>query len=662
MHHRLCKHKSWTGCMLLPSASWRLTGAGTSFRYPLRAATLTPTHARHRCVTKRYTSNPFCTQPGVSMSIADFFGDLKVLYAAATRKAPDGDAAESFGLLLETNAATWPNEVALLCENETVTWGELNNRANHVASTLSERGITSGDCVSLFMQNRIDFVVTLAGIVKLGAIAGLINTNLTRAPLAHCIRLINSRTCIFGEELTDALNEVTDELELKDGEDYLYVPDGGTNPPPNWAVSLDTRSSTAVNPSETRSVRLRDTAFYIFTSGTTGLPKAAVVSHKRVIPAAMMSASLLQRINQSDRMYNCLPLYHGTGLIIGLSSAFAVGASTVIKRRLSVSAFWDDIREYRCTSFVYIGEFIRYLLSRPQSKADADNPVRTIVGNGLRPDIWHAFKERFAISRIGEFYAASEGNGGFANLFNKDATVGLPIAPCALIEYDVAADEIVRTPEGLCKQVDEGAPGLLLIQVTGKSEFEGYTNREASEKKLLRDVFEPGDVWFNSGDLMKIIDVGFAFGQKHYQFVDRVGDTFRWKSENVSTNEVGEIINQHADIIFSNVYGIMIPGTDGRAGMAAVVFREDLAQPDLSSISQHIRSNLPSYAQPVFLRVLKELPTTSTHKLQKNDLREQAFHLDKTGDDLYVLRPNDDTYTRLDSDYYDQIMRREVSF
>ncbi len=596
------------------------------------------------------------------MSIADFLGDLKVLYAAATRKAPDPNAADSFGLLLSNNAARWPNEVALICEDESVTWQELNARANHVASDLRSRGISAGDCVALFMQNRIDFVATLAGIVKLGAVAGLINTNLTRAPLAHCINLIESKACIFGEELTEALNEIREELSLQDGEDYLYVADSGANPPPNWAVSLDSRGANNSNPTETASVRLKDTAFFIFTSGTTGMPKAAVVSHKRIMPAALMSAALLQRIDQNDRMYNCLPLYHGTGLIVGLASAFAVGASSVIKRRLSVSAFWDDIREHGCTSFVYIGEFIRYLLSRPEEPSDRDNPIRTIVGNGLRPDIWSEFKERFAIHRIGEFYAASEGNGGFANLFNKDATVGLPIAPCALIAYDVAEDEIVRSADGFCQHVPEGSPGLLLIQVTGKSEFEGYTNAEATEKKLLRNVFEQGDVWFNSGDLMKTVDVGFAYRQKHYQFVDRIGDTFRWKSENVSTNEVGEIINQHPDIIFSNVYGVQIPGTDGRAGMAAVVFREDLSSPDFESISNHVRGNLPSYAQPIFLRVLKELPTTSTHKLQKNDLREQAFHLDKTGDDLYVMRPREETYSRLDSDYYDQIMSREVAF
>ncbi|XOV87510.1 MAG: long-chain-acyl-CoA synthetase [Pseudomonadota bacterium] len=599
-------------------------------------------------------------------AISNFFGDLKVLYAAATTKPPASDDTGSIALLAEQNAEKYPTGVALICEGETVTWKELNDRANRIARTLLAQGVSKGDCVALFMQNRIEFVVCMLGIGKIGAIAGLINTNLTKHPLTHCINLINSRKCIFGEELTESLNEVREELNLQDGVDYLYVADAGDTPPPNWAVSLDSRDTgvEATNLAETRSVKMGDTAYYIFTSGTTGLPKAAVVSAKRVLPAAGMSADYLMRIKQTDRVYNCLPLYHGTGLMIGLVAAFHAGAATVIRRRLSVSAFWDDIRKYNCTSFVYIGEFIRYLMSAPPHPQDSDNPVRAIVGNGLRPDIWKSFKERFAIERIGEFYGASEGNGGFANVFNKDCTVGLGTAPVKIVKYDVANDEIVRGPDGRCIVMPDGEPGLLLIEVTDKSKFEGYTDASASEKKMVRNVLVDNDLYFNSGDLMKVVDVGFAFGQKHYQFVDRVGDTFRWKSENVSTNEVAELINAHPDIIFTNVYGVEIPGTDGRAGMAAVVFRDgiDSTTVDLLSISTHIQSELPSYARPLFLRVLKELPTTSTHKLQKNDLRDQAFHLDKVTDELLVLKPDAETYARLDSDFYDQIMQRQVRF
>ncbi len=599
-------------------------------------------------------------------SIANFFGDLKVLYTAATAKPPSSETPGSFAILVEKNARSHPEGIALLCEDEVVTWRELNARANRVVTQLKNQGVKMGDCISLFMQNRIEFVVQVVATSKMGVIGSLINTNLTKKQLVHCITLTQSKKCIFGEELLEPLNEIRDELELKDGKDYLFVRDKGNEPPPNWAVSIDSKDESidSEDPAESESITLGTTAFYIFTSGTTGLPKAAVLSHKRLLPTAAMCADSLLRINRSDRMYNCLPLYHGTGLMVGMTAAFHAGASTVIRRRLSISAFWDDIRKYNCTSFVYIGEFLRYLMSRPPELDDKQNPVRTIVGNGLRPDIWVDFKERFGIERIGEFYGASEGNGGFANVFNKDCTVGLGVAPVKLVKYDIAADEIIRNSAGLCLEVEDGEAGLLLIEVTEKSEYEGYTNEEASDKKLVRNAMQEGDVFFNSGDLMKTVKVGFSFGQKHYQFVDRVGDTFRWKSENVSTNEVGEIINNHEAIVFTNVYGVEIPGADGRAGMASVVFKDspDISTIDLPSISEHIINNLPGYARPIFIRVLDDLPTTSTHKLQKNELREQAYHLDRVDHDLLVLKPGESVYSRLDSDFYEKIIRREITF
>ena len=599
-------------------------------------------------------------------SIRNFIGNLRVLVAAATTKPPAPDEINSFSLLVEQNADAITDEIALICEGESETWGGLNIRANRVANYLKSEGIGPGDCVSLFMQNRIEFVVQVVAVCKLGAVTGLINTNLTRRQLTHCISLTESKKIIFGEELTEPLNEVRGNLTLEDGRDYLFVRDTGGEPAPNWAIELDSRDEAHphTDPMETRQVRIASTALYIFTSGTTGLPKAARVSHRRMLPAAGMSARYLLRIDQKDRMYNCLPLYHGTGLMIGLTAAFTVGASTVIRRKLSISAFWDDVRKYDCTCFVYIGEFLRYLMSHPETDRDRENPIRAIVGNGLRPDIWIEFKRRFAIERIGEFYGASEGNGGFANVFNKDLTVGLATAPVKIVAYDVAGDEIIRNDQDLCIEQPDGEPGLLLIEITGDSPFEGYTSEEASNNKILKDVLKTGDAYFNTGDLMKVVDVGFAFGRKHYQFIDRVGDTYRWKSENVSTNEVGEIINQHEDIIFTNVYGVEIPGADGRAGMAAIVLREglDFNTVNLEGISRHIASNLPGYARPIFLRLLEDLPTTSTHKLQKNDLRDQAFHLDKMTDHLFVMRPGDSVYSRLDSDYYDQIIRLDVAF
>lgn len=603
------------------------------------------------------------------MGVRDFFGDLRILYKAATLKPPTPETVGSLPLLVQQNTQKFPKSIALICEGEEVTWTELNERANRIAHKLEAMGIQQGECVSLFMQNRIEFVAAMLGIQKLGAAVGMINTNLTKQQLVHCINLVESKKCVFGQELTGPLEEVRSELNLKDGEDYLFVrdPEMANEPPPNWAITLDSKdeATSRDNLTSTNEVTMADRACYIFTSGTTGLPKAAIMSNRRILQSGGLAAEALFRINHDDRMYNCLPLYHATGLVVGLTGAFSVGASTVIKRKLSVSAFWDDIRKHNCTSFIYIGEFIRYLMSRPPHKDDAINPIRTIAGNGLRPDIWMAFKNRFGIHRIGELYGASEGNGSFANIFNKDCTVGMGVTPCKLVEYDVANDEIKRDHNGYCIEVDEdGAPGLLLVEISEKAAFEGYTSNEASEKKIVRDAFVGGDQYFNTGDLMKTVEVGFAWGQKHYQFVDRIGDTFRWKSENVSTNEVGELINNFNDIIFTNVYGVEIPGADGRAGMAAVVLREGLSVADLDvqALSEHVISNLPSYARPIFIRVLAELPTTTTHKLQKNELRDNAYHLDKVQDDLLVMKPGSDCYARLDSDFYDQIVSRNVAF
>jgi len=599
--------------------------------------------------------------------INDILGDFKVVKTALTFKPPTADDKMSYALMVQNNADANPHKVALRCEEESITWHDLNTRANRVAHFLKGEGIAKGDCVSLFMQNRIEFLVNLVGIGKLGAIAGLINTNLTRTPLVHCISLTASKKCIFGEEQLESLNEVRPDLTLEDGKDFIFVRDQGENPPPNWAVELDSMDQALddINPAETPEVTIGDTAFYIFTSGTTGLPKAAIISNKRTLPTGMLSADAILRLSQDDVMYNCLPLYHGTGLLIGFFAVVHAGCTMVIKRRLSVSVFWDDIRKFNCTSFVYIGEFIRYLLSKPEQPGDHDNPVQRIVGNGLRPDIWMEFKERFNIHRIGEFYGASEGNGGFANVFNKNCTVGISIAPVTLVKYDFSRDEIVRDENNYCIPVNSGESGLLLVEVTQKSEFEGYTNKQATEKKVIRNVLVDGDIYFNTGDLMKEVDVGFAYFQKHYQFVDRTGDTFRWKGENVSTNEVGEIINDFDAIQLSNVYGVQVPGTDGRAGMAALTLSEGLDASealDIEQLSTHINDNLPGYARPVFLRILEEIPTTTTFKLQKNDLREQAFHLGKVSEELYVMKPGESIYTRLDREFYDQIMNQKAAF
>jgi citronellyl-CoA synthetase len=557
---------------------------------------------------------------------------------------------DCFGARVETTASKYPEETAVIFEGEQLTWRELNEYANRYVGAFRGMGLKKGDTVSVLLENRIQYLATLIALNKMGATAALINTNLTGAPLVHCISITDSNMCLFGEERLDAIADVRDDPALASVSQYLFVPDTGETACPGWAADMAEESADEDygNPPETAGVTLGDIALYIFTSGTTGLPKAAIMSNRRLLTSSAVSYKVGLRCDVSDCIYLCLPIYHGTGLFLGVIAAFSTGASMFIRRRFSASNFLSEVREHNTTCFIYIGELCRYLLNTPRQPDDANNPMVTMMGNGLRPDVWHEFKERFGINRVSEFYGSSEGNVGFVNLLNKDCTVGATTLPVALVKYDIDADEIVRDSKGHCIKVTAGQPGLLLGKITPLTAFEGYTNKEATERKILHNAFRRGDSWFNTGDLMKTVDVGFAMGMQHYQFVDRVGDTFRWKSENVSTNEVGEIINGHPQIAFCNVYGVEIPKADGRAGMAALALAEKVNKLDLASFSEHVNAQLPPYARPVFLRIQRELDTTGTFKLLKGELRKQAYDLQEVEDDLYVMKPGSKQYEPLD--------------
>lgn len=574
--------------------------------------------------------------------------EAPVLAALAREAKPRSpDTPDCFAARTEQTAARFPDRTAVTFEGQSMTWRELNEAANRYARACKARGLGHGDSASLFMENRIAYLVAVLALNKIGVTAALINTNLTGRSLAHCIEITGSKACIFGEERLGELGDVR--TVLPGVATYLFVADSGEQECPAWASNLDEEAADeqASNLEDTARVTLADKALYVFTSGTTGLPKAAIMTNKRYLVTSALAWKAGLHCDENDCIYLCLPLYHGTALFLGVGAAFHCGAEIFLRRKFSASAFLPEVREHGATCFIYIGEICRYLLSVPESDDDYASPLVTVMGNGLRPDIWHQFKERFGISRVSEFYGSSEGNLGMVNLLNKDCTVGTTVIPHALIEYDVDADEIVRDKRGHCIKARPGEPGLLVGKITQATQFEGYTSKDATESKILRDVFKKGDAYFNTGDLLRTVDVGFALGLPHYQFVDRVGDTFRWKGENVSTNEVGEIINCHPQVYFSNVYGVQVPGTDGRAGMAALLLEKHVDELDLAGFSRHVCAQLPSYARPLFLRILPAMDTTGTFKMVKGQLRKEAFDPDHVEDRLYVMKPGSERYEPL---------------
>lgn len=585
-------------------------------------------------------------------------GPLKealVLPALAKQLKPrPANTPDCFAARVADTALRYPDHDAVIFEGKKTSWSQLNAAANQYARALKREGLKKGDCVSLLMENRTEFLVSLIALNKLGVIAALINTNLTGRSLVHCIAITDSRLCLFGEERLGVIDDVRNSPELKTLEGYLFVRDTGQQNCPNWArdVGEEAEDEDDSDVADTAQVCLGDRALYVFTSGTTGLPKAGIMSNKRYLQSSGLSSTAGLRCDQNDCIYLCLPLYHGTALFLGAGAAFNTGACLQLRRKFSASAFLPEIREHGATCFIYIGEICRYLLATPPQDDDYASPLTTIMGNGLRPDIWKEFKTRFGINRVSEFYGSSEGNMGFINLLNRECTIGTTPLPHAVVRYDVDEDELIRNSDGYCEKVAKSEAGLLLGKITPNTQFEGYTSAEATESKVLRNVFKQGDAWFNTGDLIRKIDVGFALGLPHYQFVDRVGDTFRWKGENVSTNEVGEIINSHPQVYFCNVYGVHVPGTDGRAGMAALLLAEGCDSLDLDSFSKLVFEQLPAYARPQFLRILPQMDTTGTFKMLKGELRKQGFDRQQVNDRLYVLKPRADRYEPLDAEFY----------
>jgi len=580
---------------------------------------------------------------------------LKLMPVLAVKPTSNEDTV-SMATVLEGTVAKYADRSMIIFEGRELTWGEFNALTNQFAHALMARGVKRGDCVSVMMENRIEMLACTFALQKIGAISSLINFALSGAQLAHCVNISDSCKCLVGEEIYASLDAVRPQLTLKD-EDILWVADQRSNPAPQNAEdivsTLDQYPKT--NLADTGSILAGSTAMYIFTSGTTGMPKAAKIPHRRWMAAAHAFGLAGCQAKPSDRFYLCLPLFHGTGLMCGIGSSFYTGASIFLRRRFSASEFWSDVQTYQTTNFIYVGELCRYLLAQPPRPEELNNPLTRVFGNGLRPDIWDEFKQRFGIERVCEFYGSSEGNVSFFNALNKDRTMGLTPATVMLVKYDVDADEMVRDKQGNLLQVAKGETGLLLGEIDDKFKFDGYTNDDATESKILRDVVKPGDAWFNTGDLIREVDVGFALGKAHYQFVDRVGDTFRWRSENVSTNEVGEILNGCDQIEMANVYGVDVPATEGKAGMVSVMLKPGQVF-DVDAFSIFVNANLTHFSQPVFVRVQPEAATTGTFKLLKGDLRKQAFHIDQVTDDLYVLPPRGKQYQKLERDLYERIM------
>jgi fatty-acyl-CoA synthase len=556
-------------------------------------------------------------------------------------------------VIIDELADTFGDAPALLSDRECLTFRALADRSNRYARWALAHGVAKGDVVGLLMPNRPEYMAVWLGIARVGGVVSLLNTNLVGSSLAHCIDIVAPKHIIVDAELAEAFAGARQHVACGARVWMHGASDGQFS---NVEAEVDQLSGSRLTVAECRPPTVAARALLIYTSGTTGLPKAANVNHYRLLIWSLWFAGMMDT-RPGDRMYNCLPMYHSVGGVVATGAVLVNGGSVVIRDRFSASQLWTDVVRWDCTLLQYIGELCRYLVHAPPHPEERAHRIRLCCGNGLRGDVWNDFKDRFRIPRILEFYAATEGNVTLFNYEGKPGAIGrIPSflahrSPTALVRHDAETGEVVRDDQGLCircrpNEVGEAIGKILPGPANLGSRFEGYTDRQESAKKLLRDVFEVGDAWFRTGDLMRKDQGGYFY------FVDRVGDTFRWKGENVSTSEVSETISAFAGIVEASVYGVAIPGQEGRAGMAAIV---GTGAVDLVALRAHIVAELPDYAHPLFLRVRKEIETTATFKHKKNDLMREGYDPAGAADPIYFNDRRQGAFVPLDRSLYERI-------
>uniref|UniRef100_A0A8C8WP35 long-chain-fatty-acid--CoA ligase n=1 Tax=Panthera leo TaxID=9689 RepID=A0A8C8WP35_PANLE len=494
-----------------------------------------------------------------------------------------------------------PHKPFLLFRDETLTYAQVDRRSNQVARTLHDHvGLRQGDCVAIFMSNEPAYVWLGLGLAKLGCAMSCLNSNIRAKSLLHCFQCCGAKVLLVSPELQEAVEEVLPSLKKDNVSIYYVSRTSNTDGVESLLDKVDEVSTEPIPESWRSEVTFSSPALYIYTSGTTG-------------------------------------------------------ATLVLRNKFSASQFWDDCRKYNVTVIQYIGELLRYLCNSPQKPNDRVHKVRMAMGNGLRGDVWREFIRRFGDISIYEFYASTEGNIGFMNYTRKIGAVGRvnylqkKVVTYELIKYDVEKDEPVRDGNGYCIRVPKGEVGLLICRITQLTPFSGYAGGSTqTEKKKLRDVFKKGDLYFNSGDLLVIDHENFIY------FHDRVGDTFRWKGENVATTEVADIVGLVDFVQEVNVYGVSVPGHEGRIGMASVKMKEN-HEFDGKKLFNHVVDYLPSYARPRFLRIQDTIEITGTFKHRKVTLVEEGFNPAVIKDALYFLDDKAEMYVPMTEDIYNAI-------
>lgn len=550
------------------------------------------------------------------------------------------------------------NKIAIIFEDQKLTYEQFDMLANQYANWALAKGLKAGDSIAIFMNNCPDYIAAWYGFSKIGVIGALINQSLIGEQLIRSVIAANTKILIVDGELLGEWERVDNSLHNIE----VFVLSKNVEAHNDLRKELNSQSTKRPNRSYRAQLLGKSPAMYLYTSGTTGFPKAAIISQSRVMGMSRVFMAGTEA-NENDIIYISLPLYHGTGGVCAVGLAFNKGGTIFLKKKFSAKSFWSDIVENKCTIFVYIGELLRYLINQPPDEIETKHNLKSCFGNGLRLDVWERADKRFKIPKIIEFYGSTEGNVFLVNVTGHKGAIGrLPKylngkINIDLVKFDIDSEMPIRGADGLCQRCEALEIGEAIGKLDKndpKGQFDGYANdKGATEKKILRDVFIKGDAYFRTGDLMKQDKSGYFY------FIDRIGDTYRWKSENVSTAVVSEVIGNCENVQEVNVYGVSIPYHEGKAGMA--VISADVLL-DFENIYKKLKSELPHFAIPVFLRIKDKIETTGTFKYTKRDLVSEGYNINIVSDPIYWLDIKDGKYNIMNIDNYDNIMSGKLRF
>lgn len=557
---------------------------------------------------------------------------------------------------LEMRIDSFGPNLAFIEDARQWTYDDVETYANRVAQWALAEGLKPNDTVAIFVRNRLEYVALWLGLSKVAVIPALLNFQLSGSALAHCVNISDAKHLILDHEMQDQWDAAKDSVttDVKVWAAFEHV-DGYESFDAAISEQVPSRPSRDIR----KGLKAGGQAMKMFTSGTTGLPKAAKVTHVRA-QNYLRGMGAGAKATAKDRMLMVLPMYHATGGLVGVGAVMTYGGAVIVQPKFSATKFWDEATRHGATMFTYVGELCRFLLSTPPHPLEREHKIRWIIGNGLRPEVWKGFVSRFNIPHVIEFYGATEGN---VSLINVDGPIGaVGRVPNYLswkfnidiIRYDVETGMNPRGSDGFCIKADPNEIGEMIGEIRNddpRFRFEGYETEEATNKKILKDVFKKGDRWFRTGDLMKRDEHGYFY------FMDRVGDTYRWKAENVATGEVAAVLSQYEGVTQANVYGVDVPGYDGRAGMASIISE---TPPDLAALKALINSELPHYARPVFLRLSTESDTTSTFKFKKTNLVKAGFNPANISEPIYFANPTTDSFERITPEIYTKIIEGGV--